>query len=302
MYRLEADKEWHQARRKAFWTNVTSTLRQTPKELLSFEEIAERLQLKNSVYRGIVNVPLQEIVGSVGRYRDFTRTFFPTDRIDEERWKGVAMAYLSPVGSGVPPIELYKIGDSYFVRDGNHRVSVARQLKLTDIEAHVWEYAITPDASHSDIDALLLQADRQDFLQCTQLDELRPDHHIRLTVPGGYTEMLYQITLYQEALNRIDETETPYPEAVTAWYDMFYETIVQKIRTEGVLELFPEHTEADFYVWIIRQHRQMKAEQQQPVQVSQSIRRFRERNTPGPWRNLRQLVRRITGRHPDEPF
>ena len=146
---------WSEARRKAFLERVYSTLglNRRPQTLLSFEEVQERLRLTQSAYRGLQQVPLDQIVGSVGRYNDFTRTFLPLIEGDSWRWRRVAELQSE---MGLPPIELYKVGDAYFVKDGNHRVSVARQFGAKTIEAYVWEYE-TPVGglpAHADIDDL----------------------------------------------------------------------------------------------------------------------------------------------------
>lgn len=301
-YRIEASREWENARRKAMWAKILHSLAPTSSELLNFDDVSKRLRLKNTFYRGRYNIPINKIVGSVGRYQDFTRAFLPTGNIAVDRWTGVAAAYLNPTSAGVPPIEVFKVGDSYFVKDGNHRVSVARQLGLNDIEAYVWEYSLPNLDPNADIDHLLIQAERQDFLRETNLDKLRPHHNIEITVPGGYTELLYQIENYQIALSKIDDTEVPYEEAVTAWYDMIYETIIQKIRAEGLLELFPNRTEADFFVWATRHHQELKANFDRPVMLSQSLRIFRKKNRPTTLNRLRRFLRRLKGKRPDEPL
>jgi hypothetical protein len=302
-YRSTAGIEWEKARRKAFWSKLLHVLSPTEDRLLSFDEVASRLKLRNSIYRGRQIVPLDKIVGSVGRYHDFTKAFLPTGNIQEDRWKAVAALYLNPTGRGVPPVELYKAGNVYFVKDGNHRVSVARQLELPEIEAYVWEFTLPiPDAdlADGDIDKIILEAERQDFLRETNLNTWRPHHNINLTLPGGYTDLLHQISHYQSVLSKIDQTEITYAEAVTAWYDMIYETTILKIRTEKVLDMFPGRTEADFFVWITRYHRELKAQYDRPIMLSQVVRNFREKHRPNLWRNMKRLANKIMGREVKE--
>ncbi len=296
MYLAEARQVWDQARRKAFWARLLESMAGEEAGLLDFNEVSQRLHLRNAIYRGVQLVPLEKIVGSVGRYQDFTRAFLPLSGGMGGRWQRVAALYLDPTSGGVPPVELYKVGDAYFVKDGNHRVSVARQLGLEDIEAYVWEYpepvsGLGPDA---DIDTLLLEAERQDFLEQTRLDELRPGHNIRLTEPGGYPELLRQIAHYQDVLSRIDGREVPYEEAVTAWYDMIYETTVQMIEEAGVLELFPERTPADFFVWVMRYQRHLQERYGQRMKIEDIARQIPKQQRQGPWQRLRRaLVRRL---------
>lgn len=302
IYRVVADKEWDSARRKAFWARVFNTLRSDSGELISFEEVSKRLKLKHAIYRGVQAVPIAQIIGSVGRYHDFTRAFLPTGNIERDRWKAVATLYLNPISRGAPPIELFKVGNLYFVKDGNHRVSVARQLKLADIEAHVWEYTTPVQPASTDIETFLLDVERQEFLQQTHLDISRPQHGISFTVPGGYTDLLCQLAHYQQALIQIDETSISFEETAAIWYDMIYETVIQKIEAEAVMSLFPQRTPADFFVWIMQHHQELKSRYGGGILLSQTVRKFRQENRPSLPNRMRRLMRRLLGRTPDEPF
>jgi hypothetical protein len=82
-------------------------------------------------------VPIEKIVGSEGRYRDFNKTFLPRHNFLRGRWEKVDRAHLKDIV--LPPIKLYQIGDYYFVRDGNHRVSVAKSQGVGAIDAEVIE-------------------------------------------------------------------------------------------------------------------------------------------------------------------
>jgi len=289
-YRSEARQEWARARRKArlHQFRFTPTFPGQQAGLLDFNEIEERLNLRHPLYRGVQNVPLAQIVGSVGRYRDFTGAFLPAEEGLGSRWQHIATIYLDPTSGGVPPVELYKVGAAYFVKDGNHRVSVARQLGMTDIEAYVWEYPgpvpdLSPDA---DLDTLIIAAERQDFLEKTRLDELRPGHGIELTAPGGYPALLAQIEAFQQALSQIDGRDVPWPEAVTGWYDLIYETSIQAIERAGVMSLFPGRTRADFFVWVRQHQRQLEERYGRRVKLTDAARDFRKRNRPSPFGQL----------------
>ena len=103
----------------------------------SFEEVQGTLRAYNRVRRGIRVVDLEKIVGSVGRSRDFDNSFMPLRAAAGERWKRVDLAYYRD--QALPPVSLYKLGDDYFVEDGNHRISVARYHGVPDVEADVTE-------------------------------------------------------------------------------------------------------------------------------------------------------------------
>lgn len=259
---LEQDlsrRDWERARRQASGGLLAIFSHPQQRALLSFEDVRSRLRLYQSAYRGVFNVPLDKIVGSVDRYQDFTREFLPLVEEDDYRWQRVAT--LQRV-RGLPPIELYKIGDAYFVKDGNHRVSVMRQIGAKAIEAHVWEYFTpVPITAEDDIDDIIVKAEHQEFIEKTQLDELRPGHGIQCTAPSGYDELELQIEVYRHNLSVIDGYELPYEEGVTGWYDMAYSLAAETIRDMGLLEKFPDRTVTDLYIWI-HKHRQELAEQE----------------------------------------
>jgi hypothetical protein len=294
-FALEAQQKWNQARRQVFWAKLRANLGRGRIDLLDFNEVAQRLRLRNLRYQGIQSIPVDKIVGSAGRYNDFTNAFLPINASMSERWRRVAAISLNPEDN-LPPIEVYQVGQWYFVRDGNHRVSVARQVGVTFIDAAVWEYTDLCAEPDTDIVTLMIEAERCNFLESTRLDDLRPGHDIRVSEPGGYDEMLCQIAHYQDVLRQIDGVETGYEDAVTAWYDMIYETSVQLIDEAGVLELFPDRSTADFFVWTTRHSRELEARYYKNVFVKDAARDFRKQNlgilVRWLWRALRNRLAR----------
>src|SRR5574339_401910 len=137
-------------------------------ELLSYEEVASKLKLQGRSDKGLQMIPVDAIIGSLGRYSDFMRTFLPRHTKDQQRWAGVKAATLDPVSHGLPPIEVYKVSEVYFVIDGNHRVSIARQEGWKTMQAHVIEVRtdipLTPDIQP---DELIVKAEYAGFLEQT---------------------------------------------------------------------------------------------------------------------------------------
>jgi hypothetical protein len=136
----EVDADFTRARRRSFVRRVGARLRGDPsstRSLLSFEEVRKALGAPNRVRLGPRVVPVERIVGSVGRHRDFDRDFLPAKADLEERWKRVDRAF--HLGKELPPVALHKVGGAYFVEDGNHRVSVARYQGVGWIDAEVVE-------------------------------------------------------------------------------------------------------------------------------------------------------------------
>jgi len=293
-YTTSETQEWKQARQAAFAQDVLTAFTQRPADLLPFEEVRKRLGLRNVRYLGLQDVPLDHIVGSVGRYRDFTRAFFPRQDDLGERWRRVDR--LVTTSGGLPPVELYKVGQVYFVRDGNHRVSVARQHNTPTIQAYVWEYKTrVPLEPDTDIDDLLSKAAHAAFLARTNVDRLCPDTSLELTQPDGYEDLLYEIEALQQNLSRIDELEIPFDEAVALWCEMHYTPIVQIIQQRGILQEFPGRTEADLYLWLRRNHEELETRYRQRVLLEEAAadlaKRFGEK--PSPARQIKKVVERL---------
>ncbi len=250
---FQAISDFRKARRRAAIEQVMAYLRGRSVDLLSFEEVRGKLKGKAGRSLGLQEIPLDAIVGSVGRYVDFTRSFLPRQDSDEARWARVQVA--TGKLSGLPPIEVYKIGDAYFVRDGNHRVSVARELEQNHIQAYVTEILtrvpLSPDVQPKD---LILKAQYADFLEHTHLDEIRPGADLSLTVAWRYHRLLGHIQVHHYFMGLDQQREVPYREAVAHWYEEVYLPVVKVIRRRGMLRDFAGRTETDLYLWLL-EHR-----------------------------------------------
>jgi hypothetical protein len=251
--RAQARRDYSRARMRAFWENIWAGITNKDTELLNFEEVKDKLRLSSQRSLGLQNVPLDKIVGSVGRYNDFTRTFLPKKNVDKERWEQVNALARGMIG--LPPVELYKVGDAYFVMDGNHRVSVAHQLEMPSIEAYVTELILPVDLAIDENitqEELIIKAGYLDFLRCTKLHQLHPGSEVILTEPGMYASVLEHIEVHHYFMNLEAEKELTYEEGVASWYDKVYVPMIEAIRESKILDEFPDRTEADLYVWLIR--------------------------------------------------
>jgi hypothetical protein len=130
-------QDFERARYRAFWRDLLSWLTRKDNNLLSFDQVRQGRPLTKRHYRGLQTVPLNQIVGSEGRYSDFDQAFFPRQTQTKERWLSINQAHYQDVS--LPPVELFKMSQVYFVRDGNHRVSVARAHGQEFIDAYVIE-------------------------------------------------------------------------------------------------------------------------------------------------------------------
>ncbi len=254
---ISAVSDFREARRKAAMQGIMARITGESIKLLSYEEVRQKLRALESSKRTLRDIPLDAIVGSVGRYTDFSRNFLPLSDSDQDRWSRV-MAETTGL-TGLPPIEVYQIGEVYFVLDGNHRVSVARQLDSTNIQAYVTEVrtriSITPDTQP---DELIIKAEQVDFLERTQLDRLRQDTDFTVTNPGQYPILLEHIEVHRYFRGIDEQRDVQYDEAVVHWHDEVYRPIVQIIQERGILRHFPERTEADLYLWISRHRAELE--------------------------------------------
>jgi len=251
--------DFERARNKALMHDFVAALSGRGNDLMPFHEFRKRLSPEGESYRGMQEVPIDKIVGSMDRFADFDRTFLPRKKATRGRWQNIDRAYYQDVR--LPPIQLYKVGDIYFVKDGNHRVSVARERGVEFIDAEVIEghvrVPLSPQMSPTE---LLLQAEYAEFLRRTNLDRLQPDHDIRPTQLGRYDEIWGHIEGHRRWLSSIWHREATVDEAVNDWYTYIYMPIVQVVRDRHVLDEFPRLTEADIYLWVMR-HRHLLEEQ-----------------------------------------
>lgn len=268
--------DFSRARLKSFLNRVRSLFSGTPYRLLSYDEVKASLHLGGPIYRGIKTVPVRQIVGSLNRYDEFDRAFKPVDDHLAERWQNIDYAFYKAIG--LPPILLYKVGEVYFVVDGHHRVSVAREQGQLEIDAEVREVSskvnITPDLRAEDLSIL---GEKVRFLERTRLDHLRPDSRVRLTLSGGFERILEHIAVHRYFMGLDLKRDITEEEAVTHWFDDVYMPIIEVIRGSKVLSEFPGRTEADLYVWVLDHQRYLaQAEGQKLERPADAAREYLE--------------------------
>jgi len=290
-----AVQDFQAARQRASVQEILARFTGKSTQLLSYDEVAEKLKLRVRTERGVQHIPIDAIVGSVGRYTDFTRTFLPRRNNDQQRWASVKAAFLES-GTGLPPIEVYKVGEVYFVIDGNHRVSIARQEGATTIEARVIEFktdiSLTPDVQPDD---LIIKAEYAQFLDATRITDLRPNVDLNVTIPGQYDRLMEQICEHECVLEHEKKTGTPFQDVVADWYDNVYIPLAETIRDRGLLHWFPKRTITDLYIWIAENRAALEKEQgweiQSDIAATDLILERSVRSEPGSWRKARAVTR-----------
>jgi nucleotide-binding universal stress UspA family protein len=289
---FSAVQDFRTARRRATFERILSRLSGRSPDLLSYEEVRRKLHAIETPRHELREIPLSSIVGSLGRYNDFTRSFLPISESSRDRWarvKGV-----SESASGFPPIEVYQIGEAYFVKDGNHRVSVARQADARTIQAYVTEVhsdvPLTPDIQPDD---LILKAEYADFLDHTHLNDLRPDADLTVTVPGEYGRLEEHIRVHRYFMGLEQQREIRMEEAVTHWYDRVYLPVVQVIRERGLLRDFQQRTETDLYLWTSEHRAALESEFGLHIETHEAALDLAQRFSPRARRFVARLRERL---------
>ncbi len=235
--------DFGRARSKARWRQLAARVLRRSNGLLAFDEIRQRLRAQGQHFGGFRTVPIDQIVGSVGRYRDFDRAFLPRHALMRHRWQRIDRAYYEE--AALPAIELYQVGETYFVKDGNHRVSVAREQGQQFIDAWVVELHVpVPVASVQEIETWVRRQDQLEFAARTGLAT------IELTLCGQYEKLLEHIQGHQWFLGGERGSAIAWQEATSSWYEHVYQPVVEVVRECGVLTEFPGRTEADLYLWL----------------------------------------------------
>jgi nucleotide-binding universal stress UspA family protein len=249
MNRSNAVSDFRRARRKADLQKTLARFARKDMELLSYDEVRKKLKAIESSKKELKEIPLDSIIGSAGRYTDFTRSFLPQHNSDKDRWARVHVAVTS--SAGLPPIEVYQVGEAFFVIDGHHRISIARQMGSSSIEAYVRQVhtkvALSPKDKPED---LILKSEYIQFLDRTQMDKLRPGANIQVTEPGQYEVLEEHISVHRYFMGIDQDREVSYADAVMHWYDEIYMPIVEVIRERAILREFPGRTETDLFLWI----------------------------------------------------
>jgi hypothetical protein len=246
-------QDFSRAYRKGFLRSIFSWIRRTSNELLPFEEVLKKIPLRGQHYLGYRQIETNKIIGSVSRYQDFDRAFLPRQTHTRARWESIDRAYFQDII--LPPIEVYKIGEIYFVRDGNHRVSVAQERGQVYMDAYVIQIDIPGTIDETtNMNNLVLTHEYAEFLNRTKLDLLVPEETFRFSIPGQYDHLLQHISVHRWFMGEKLHRPITDDESVLGWYRDVYSPLVKIIRKHKILIDFPQRTETDLYLWII-EHR-----------------------------------------------
>ena len=247
------------ARLKAKIQKVFSTFRWKNPNLLSFYEVTKLIKPDSEAYLGMQTIEVKKIIGSENRYQDFSLAFYPTNNALKNRWESVDAARLDNIT--LPPISVYKIGEWYFVRDGNHRVSVARSEGMEFIDAEVVELSskinLEEGMTLNELKKRVVAHERQMFI-----DQYHPTYlpmdKIYFTTPGADPERVHHILVHKYYANEHLDRVLSYQEGAESWYKNVYSPIIEAMDKEHLRSHFPGSTDGDIYMWLVRRWDEMK--------------------------------------------
>ena len=328
-FRSLAYEDFNKVRARALVSQIISFLKKEDNSLLAFEEVRSLLNPDAEDSRSLQRVPLSLIVGSEGRYRDFTKSFLPKNRALRDRWAQVDEALSR--GYPLPPVALYKLGGVYFVHDGNHRVSVAKSKGLQFIEAQVTSISssigIDPGMSLKEIKKAVIEIERKRFEDATGLTTTQKDYGIVFTETGRYDDIITHLKTLGYVSNNGLQTGSlglqagslglqagslglqtgslglqagSLKDASLHWCERVYKPIVDIIREERLLTFFPERTEADLYIWLVRHWDELKRKYGDAYPIRSAARDLKRSAFGGIWekclRGIRNVIKTLAKR------
>ncbi len=288
--RIRAIQDFDSARARAFRRSLTTILTGRAQRLRSIEPMLRAAGFEGRSFGGVKEIAVDHIVGSAApdvKTGDFDPAFLPLNRRMRERWTRIYQAMVE--GDELPPIDVYKVDDNYYVIDGHHRVSVARNLGRPVINARVINVKTrAPLGPDVDPAALLRAAEYAAFLEATQLHRTRPEARLECGRLGRYDEIMQHIIGHGYFLSLEQHRQVPLQEAASSWYDHVYHPIAEAIRKHKVLEQLPGWTEADLYVEITRRWMALSQEGEE-AGPEEAVQALLTENARRWWRRRRKI-------------
>jgi hypothetical protein len=246
----DAQSDFARARRREVLARLAKRLRREPADVhmvLPFEEVRDALGFRGERHLGLQVIPLDSIVGTVDRTREFDRRFRPTSRRVRDRWQRVAEAQRR--GESMPPISVYRIGDMHFVEDGHHRVSVARAQGRRDIDAYVTEVLteVDPDSGLRLADLPLKSHERVFYERVPLPPEARA--RIQLSDPWQYGDLAEAVEAWGFRVMQATGQFMTREQVAETWFREDYEPIVATLREAGMIG--DRETETEAYMRVV---------------------------------------------------
>jgi len=290
-----ADIDFSRARMREALSRIGGFMSPDRRQLLALDEVRSILKIRGEEYKGVIPVPLDLIVGSEGRYRDFARGFLPRYGYLRDRWVRVDSAHYHDVI--LPPVRLYELGGVYFVRDGNHRVSVAKLQGALEIDAEVTSLSsavrIDKGMDMNDIRSALIDYEKREFYAQTLFGQVTDDADLDFTSAGAYDQIVEHILVHKYYINEKSELEIDFVMAIDSWYRTVYSPIADTIRAERLDARFRGRTVSDLYLYIVKHWDALKKRYGIQYPAAEAVKDFGTRYGKGFWKNVGEAFSRL---------
>lgn len=234
----------------------------------SFEEESARLNLCEARDLGVMAVEVDQIVGSVGRWRDFDAKFRLVNKATRQRYQRIVE--LMRQGHTFPPIQVYKVQDRYFVADGNHRVAAAKELGVAFLDAHVQEFF-----PGGQVEDAVYWRERSAFEVATKCTT------VQFTNPDSYRRLLSHLHTFQKAEAKRLGYEIGLPEVMQIWLADIDKPVRDLIRADDLMDRFKDRTEDDLVFYFIHHYYGLLRAKKGPEKVSHRVAVERVLGQPG---------------------
>ncbi len=272
-----AEHDFQRAQARALLSRLANIFTPSREELLPFDAAKKLLMPEGETYTGLVTVALEKIVGSEGRYRDFNRHFLPRKDYLRQRWVSIDKTHYQDIN--LPPVRLYEMGGLYFVRDGNHRVSVARSLGQLEIDAEVVslqsKIRLKPEMGLNELKQAIIEYEKAIFYGETAYVQTTGSDDLTFSEPGRYDTIREHVAVHKYYLNQEESREIPVASALLSWHENVYLPIILAIKEENILSLFPGRTDADLYLYLVRHWDALKLAYKKEIGIGYAARDFK---------------------------
>ncbi|MBQ9494653.1 MAG: transcriptional regulator [Treponema sp.] len=293
-YSAQTDEDFYKAHNKALFNEIQHFLNPQEASLISFSEIKSLLNPKNETYIGIQTIPISKIVGSEGRYRDFDNRFFPKSAFLRERWRHVDEASYECIT--LPPIKVYELGGLYFVRDGNHRVSVAKARGVEYIDAEIIslqsEIRLKPAYTLKSMRKEIIFYEKRLFYAETNFGDITDFWGLDFSSTGQYDIIYNHILTHKYFINKNKTEEIAMENAIQSWYGDVYVPIIHVIERQRVMRHFRHNTKSDLYVWIITYWDELK-KKFGDIQLDDAVLSFTRTRSTNPFKHIKNIFQQI---------
>ncbi|MBQ0039037.1 MAG: transcriptional regulator [Treponema sp.] len=256
----QTDDDFSKAHTKALFNEIHHFLNPEAAKLIPLQEMKAILKPKNEIYKGMEVIPVNLIVGSEGRHSDFDNHFFPKSNFLKNRWERVDMAHYQDII--LPAISVYELGGLYFVRDGNHRVSVAKSKGIENIDAEVvslqTEIKLKPGSTKEQMIKQVIEYEKRVFYNETNFGDITDYWCLNFSIPGQYDIIYNHILCHKYYINSTMTEEIPMDEAVLSWFQNVYLPVINVIARRKIIKHFKGKCMGDLYLYLVQYWDELK--------------------------------------------